>query len=224
MKEHPIVMATESIRAIYAGTKTQTRRVIRTKNLCFGYYPGDRWWVGPHPYGGWWAWEVRGDPEPWMLKTAGKEGGFACPFGVPGDRLRVKETFAELRPEHRIDGRWVYKADCRGADSERCREELGYKWRSPRFMPREAARLFLEVLDVRAQRVQEISEADAVADGTRAISVADIPRQAAWSERQDYSRLWDSLNADRGYPWAENPWVFAIAFRLDKERTHAPDS
>ncbi len=72
----------------------------------------------------------------------------------------------------------------------------------------------MEVTGVKVERLQENSEDDAIAEGVDAISLADVPRQAAWSRRQDFSRLWDSLNVKRGYGWEMNPWVVAVTFTV----------
>lgn len=91
-----------------------------------------------------------------------------------------------------------------------------YRWRSPMFMPRWAARLWLEVEKVRAERLQDIDEADAIAEGSREPSLRDLGgdlAQAAWSERQVFQRLWDHLNEKRGYGWGMNPWVWVVEFK-----------
>jgi hypothetical protein len=64
-----------------------------------------------------------------------------------------------------------------------------------------------------AEWVQDITEAGAITEGVDAVSVDDVPRQAAWSRRQDFSRLWDSINEKHGYGWTVNPAVWAIKFR-----------
>ena len=98
-------------------------------------------------------------------------------------------------------GRWC-QTGCNGAAG---------RWRSPIHMPKWANRLTLEVTGTKIERLQSISEEDAIAEGTRVISVANIPRPAAWSERQDFSHIWDSLHGDGA--WDANPEVVAISFK-----------
>ena len=109
---------------------------------------------------------------------------YRCPYGCPGDRLWVRET-AYYQP-----------ADV---------DDLNPGgWRSPIFMTRAASRITLEITSVRVQRVQEISVEDICAEGLppEAVGPFDL-----------FAFHWDSINAKRGYPWADNPWVWAIAFR-----------
>ena len=113
----------------------------------------------------------------------------SCPYGQPGDLLWVRETFAAAG-----DQSWVeYRADC---DSKVIR------WRPSIHMPRSASRLTLRITDVRVQRVQEISEEDARAEGTTGLAGA----------MTGFPYLWESINAKRGYGWNTNPWVWAISF------------
>jgi hypothetical protein len=104
-------------------------------------------------------------------------------------------------------------------------------WRSPIFMTRAASRITLEITDVRVQRVQEITEADAMAEGVKCEWYDDdgTPASGCWWDyerkcwsgafenhaeaRGSFRTLWDSINAKRGYPWADNPWVWVITFR-----------
>ena len=81
-------------------------------------------------------------------------------------------------------------------------------------MPRWASRLTLTVTEVRVKRLQEISETDAQTEGVESVTVEDTPRPAAWSLRQDYSRLWDSLHGHDA--WEANPWVVAVSFDVRK--------
>jgi hypothetical protein len=81
------------------------------------------------------------------------------------------------------------------------------RWMSPIFMPRAASRLTLEILNIRVERVREISERDAYMEGIDRSPT--MPHPIAW-----YRDLWNSINAKRGYPWADNPWVWAISFRV----------
>ena len=172
MKERPIIMTGESVRAILEGRKTQTRRVIK-----------------PQPRNG----------KDWR-----------CPYGQSGGRLWVRETWQAQS----ITGEWWHKVkkDERPlhnwsvvdrATLPASLNEMPPKWISPLFMPRWASRITLEVTGVRVERVQDISEDDAIAEGTGSTSV--------------YRLLWDSINAKRGYSWDSNPWVWAVGFKIIKE-------
>lgn len=118
----------------------------------------------------------------------------------PGDILWVRETWAPF------GSTYLYKANGGGAG--------GGRWRPSIFMPREAARIFLRVMDVRAERVQEITEEDAWKEGCPEEHIPDkYPRSDVW-----FYELWQTLNAKRGYGWYANPWVWAITFeRISKE-------
>lgn len=203
MTERPILFSSEMVRAILAGKKTQTRRLVKpqpprgtvlTMNgagdraLCFAE-PG----IGPHL--------VCVPPTP-----RSRDHRLPCPYGVPGDRLWVRETFCLRDPEYHPErGYWYAASD--DVDNP--------KWTSPLFMPRNASRITLEIDGVRVQRLQDISEADAQAEGCRGVHGATgqaIPGPPL-SAREDFERLWDRLNAERA-PWRENPWVWAITFRV----------
>ena len=151
MTERPILFSAPMVRALLAGTKTQTRRALRIQPLDVlpmnGEHTG-REWVGL----------MQREPEP-------KGVAFRCKFGVPGDRLWVRETTAEFIDYDYIDGREVelgrdivYRAD--GEDQKR-----HSKWRPSIHMPRERSRITLEIVSVRVERLQDISEADADAEG-----------------------------------------------------------
>lgn len=137
-------------------------------------------------------------------------GEIRNPYGKPGDLLYLKETWRQGTPAFNgpdFDGKLCYRADAP--------EWPPCKWRSPRFMPRWASRRNLEVKAVRVERVQEIGRDgrkahDVLAEG---VSQAAIQREQEWFYLDDapaiaFSRLWDSLNAKRGFGWESNPWVW----------------
>jgi hypothetical protein len=184
MKERPIIMSAESVRAILAGIKTQTRRVIEPQPTCFrkGSRPelvteNGVLWLRDFDFGIKLGWQVG-----------------PCPYGGVGDRLWVRETFTVLA---------VYRAEFP--------DNAGIAWDSPLVMPRWASRITLEITGVRVQRVQEISEDDCIAEG---VDIDFPPHEADQpTPKMLYERLWDSINSKRGYPWASNPWVWAITFK-----------
>jgi hypothetical protein len=208
MKTHPIIMDGESVRAIRERRKTQTRRVVDfdvpsafCATDCKGQLLKEVWWdpgVGDGEY----------------LHVPCKDGATQRLYcrDAPGDRLWVRETWAEKAwteaecaragcPDARTDPTETYlgrpvKAIYRASYNT----ALGDSgpWRSPVHMPRWASRLELEVLAVRAERLQEISEMDVEAEG---YGVA-------------FAECWDALNAKRGHGWQTNPYVWAIEFKV----------
>ena len=166
-------------------------------------------------------------------------GGFKikCPY-PPGTRLWVKETWQEGYNPDNIDKNgdiplgYCYKASDHDISAE---FSLG-RWRSPRFMPKAAARLWLEVRNVRVERVQGITEEDVTAEGLpyrQSISNSPIstPADGKWywgfptpswnggidwvyttNAKEAYKELWNPLNAKRGYPWENNDWVWVYEF------------
>jgi hypothetical protein len=229
MKERPILMNSTSVQAILAGRKTQTRRVIK-----------------PQPELGkpWKDWVV--DPTEVDIPNA------YCPHGISGDRLWCRETWAityeewehydtDLGPEanafltvwtgkkptletlKKLDmGGLTYRADYPDREGPLTCDMV---WRSSIHMPRWASRILLEITDVRVERVQDISMADAIGEGcpeehyhaTRHPVFDDMKRlvqsgavgPVAW-----FSHLWDSINAKRGYGWEVNPWCWVLEFKV----------
>lgn len=199
MKERPIIFNSDEVRAILDGRKTIMRRVIKPQPYEIAY----RDVYGNDESACFWRGEEHEDwPRP-------KD----CPYGVPGDRLWVKETW---RLPYGAPNRWVdYKAD----DARD-----GFKWCSPVRMPRWASRIMLEIVSIRVERLQDISEEDALAEGIRRISHGmdgeyfHFSRTEAdpknWCFPDDaFRELWDSINAKRSYRWDTNPWVWVIWFK-----------
>jgi hypothetical protein len=136
-----------------------------------------------------------------------------------GDILWVRETFTKTK-----DDKYIYRADPMFDDCGK--GDFAWSWTSPIFLPRTAARIFLEVKNVRIERIQEITDEDAKAEGIfreLCVSVADCGHDCGGCESGapyslHFKRLWDHLNAKRGYPWDSNPWVWVYEFmRLDSE-------
>lgn len=124
-----------------------------------------------------------------------------CPYGNASDRLWVRETFAEggmIRPGDKVS----YAADW-GEDARVIR-----RWKPSIFMPRWASRITLEITNVRVERLQEITAADAKAEGVEPFLNRDA---TAW--RAGFQVGWDALNAKRGHSWEKNPWVWVIEFK-----------
>lgn len=231
MKERPIIFSGPMVRELLSGTKTQTRRVVKPQppawtNFALKACNG-------------WAW-IDDLTDPRHGFPDGKEAIF-CPFGVPGDRLYVKEatwiwcekrpngTSASGRKKYRyvpVGRNVVYCAD-QAKPTERIDDDPTHTWRykAARFMPRWASRIALEITGVRVQRVQEITDEDARAEGSFLDRCACMPRakdrgiMASFTLQQchihgsEFRYLWDSINAKRGYGWDVNPWVFVLDFR-----------
>lgn len=198
MTYRPIIFSAPMIRALLEGRKTQTRRLLKPKfpdavnRVCYTCFTPDRHISG------------RGS-------QAGVEWFRKLPF-APGDRLWVRETFARA---WETDGSGnpataettYYRADGEPFDSYEMPDGSvrdGIPWKSPIHMPRWASRLTLTVTDVRVQRLQEISEADAQAEGAKPFTGAEQ------SYVTDFRRIWNSIHGPDA--WDANPWVAAISF------------
>lgn len=201
MKERPILFSSEMVRAILDGRKTQTRRVFNPQPIADGLY----YEYKDIP------WLKTGDPFPFI--------GHLCPYGTHNDLLWVRETWRAVELDNGSDG-ILYKADnhFKSIENSQAAADLwcdayadrkhGNKWRPSIFMPRWASRILLEVTDVRVERVQDINDEDAKAEG------ASISETRTMTHRGAFNILWDRINAHRGYSWESDPWVWAISFRV----------
>lgn len=200
MKERPILFSGAMVRAILSGQKTQTRRVVNP------YPPEERSIIPYLPSA-----IVPQQDGTFAAYTDGRKAKeFRCPYGQPGDRLWVRETFAAAIYS---DGmRFVeYKADRSLSDFDGYDDPAGGRWRPSIHMPRWASRITLEITDVRVERLQDISEADAEAEGVdflRHVHDGDEGLTA----RQLFDCLWSSINGDES--WPSNPWVWVIEFKV----------
>jgi hypothetical protein len=194
MKERPILFSAPMVRAILDGSKTQTRRALRVQPLDVVPMNGDqagREWVGL----------MTRDSEP-------KGTVFRCKFGQPGDRLWVRETWA-FNPDHPGQhSRAIYRADpeCK-YDAER--------WTPSIHMPRAASRILLEITSVRVERLQDISDYDAIAEGiglnATAVGVPMTTPAGETMPRVMYRDLWQGINGPGS--WDANPWVWVVEFK-----------
>ena len=196
MKERPILFSAPMVRALLDGSKTQTRRVVKPQPEWDG-----KWfqWGGHKPNSKYGACAGNSlSTTFWMLD--------ACPYGKPGDRLWVRETFliADARAKHLPP--WVYAADYSYKDRPSTR------WKPSIHMPRAASRITLEIVRVRIERLQDISEADAKTEGWPVHMPSD-PRGYT-SPKQWYAMLWNAINGPES--WALNPWVWVVEFKVVK--------
>lgn len=231
-KERPIIFSGPMVRAILDGRKTQTRRIMRPQPIEVGDEIKFQWatfYGESHVH----TWDENGDGgQNWNVGDYPQEDRFAealkrtphknpCPYGAPGDRLWVRESWAagacseglkplELYPGFHLrdnGGLW-YRADNAAPPSPIT--DRG-KWRQSIHMPRWASRITLEVTDVRVERLQDISNEDAVAEGAR-IPVGEYGGQATFSDRKAFCNIWNSIKGPDA--WDKNPWVWAISFKV----------
>jgi hypothetical protein len=213
MKEHPILFSTDMVRAVLQGRKTQTRRVIRPQknitDMAVAYQAGDGSWI---------FWDSDSPDLAESTKRRYPSGGFKCPFGIPGDGLWVRETWTFWEDPN--NGQDFVKYRAGGKKRFPNIHDLKYsgwafdgKWRPSIHMPRWASRITLEVVSVRVERVQEITEEDAKAEGCEIGHGLDD--SSPFFAKGAFRNLWDSLNAKRGYGWDKNPWVWVVEFKLD---------
>jgi hypothetical protein len=238
VKKRPILFGKEMILAILAGRKTQTRRIMKEPwrislpMTIRGDWPFQGTWAAPgiyeahhNKYG---AVSVKATSNEKMLGIKPAEFEWVCPYGQVGDHLRVRESLREGD-----DGVWVYAADNEPVGCDRVDEGAMLTWAhhkeashcSSIHMPLWASRITLEVTEVRVERVNDISEEDAIAEGL-AIWLDNegrhthygINRADVWERdpRLTFRRLWDGINAKRGYPFDSGVWVWAIAFKRVK--------
>jgi hypothetical protein len=205
VKERPILFSGPMARAILAGKKTQTRRVAKVAR------DGDTLWGRTVKLAGGGTFRKF-----YNLRAADRQKTAAiCPYGEKGDRLWVRESFDFLpcdEPGTADNCEIVYWAD--GSHQTRSAPKSykpmlysGERFRPSIHMPRWASRLTLEVTDVRVQRLQDISEEDARAEGVSPLQM-DLG-----SFRPAFEGLWDSING-KVYPWSSNPWVWVVSFRV----------
>ena len=188
MKERPIIFSGPMVRAILEGRKTQTRRVVKPQHDCRydGLAPA-REYLGRKHLGSWGAYFG------WAFVP--------CPYGQPGDQLWVREAWG-----YDCDRNLVFRADGELAEVNR--------WRPSIHMPSWASRITLEVTDVRVERVQDISDLDALAEGIQVIGRTEVNDLSRGKFRHAFRALWDSINAKRGHGWDKNPWVWVVQFRV----------
>jgi hypothetical protein len=212
VKEHPILMGAPMVRAILDGRKSQTRRVMKPQLKAHFTTDVDYWTSGKH------SGELGKPP-------------LTTPYGQPGDRLWVRETWAprgvHCLPGGKLETMIAYRAD--GATHLFPHHEIArepFDWKPSIFMPRWASRITLEITAVRVERVQDISEADAKAEGIESIdfdgevffknygfkaNAKGHTIKAFGRATQSYESLWEKINGAGS--WADNPFVWVISFR-----------
>lgn len=188
VKERGMIFNDEMVRAILGGNKTQTRRIVEEKF-----------------YG---------------RAVAAELLAKHCPYGQPGDRIWVRETY-------RVHGKatdvatLVYRASVRNSWTEQthrvpvevCNKPVSEKWTPSIHMPRWASRILLEITDVRVERLRDMSEADAKAEGASPAMYKITPPEAVY--RVGFGDIWRSIYGQDN--WLSNPWVWVIEFKRVQE-------
>lgn len=203
IKERPILFSAPMVRAILAGQKTQTRRAVKPQAITPSLLTEGAW------------------------KDASTGKPVRCPYGEPGDRLWVREAFAHYyhdnsEPPFRSPDDVAYKADEFKPD-----EYVYGTWKPSIHMPRWASRILLEIVSVRVERLQDISESDCWEEGIEEVMHDfDELGQAQMAKRLGcciddakplYAQLWESINGAGS--WDANPWVWVVEFkRVEAER------
>ena len=201
MKDRPILFSAPMVRALLDGSKTQTRRLVKPQppahlNKLRHIGNGD--------------WQFVED----TCQLADTVSTVRCPYGQPGDRLWVRETWWRDEEDNSI----IYRVDANSDIVYVNKHETGlakYNWRPSIFMPRAASRITLEITAVRVERLQDISGADAqaegiVPDGDGGWHLADT-RHYMGDPISSYASLWEYINGADS--WDLNPWVWVIEFK-----------
>lgn len=227
----PILFSADMVRAILQSRKTQTRRLIKYGDIKIN----PEWFASIYPDGGgnWVAWshDMPGTAE--FTKKAYPNGeGFICPYGHPGDRLWVRETYQHAACFESNLEEYAYAADY--SDLNEVRKLANVKWRPSIHMPRAASRITLDVRSIQPQRLHDISPADAIAEGIDSFRPVpgDGPPETLYrdyladekfktgqpvrkypftSPIESYRTLWQKINGPQS--WGLNPWVWVIQFR-----------
>lgn len=213
MKTHPILFSTPMVEAILSGRKKQTRRVLKPQPQPSKRYKN--------------AWNIEyKNHAAFNVSIEDLNTEFLgvlnhCPFGKIGDILWVRESFYTPIFE-RLNGKYYYKADLE-------RQGWSFKWKPSIHMPKAACRIFLEITSIRVERLNSISENDAIAEGIASDTCKDHLYNKTLTLYKDYlsnnmkllpasvsfKTLWQSINGMNS--WASNPWVWVIEFkRIEK--------
>lgn len=224
-REVPILFSAPMVLAILAGRKTQTRRIL--KHPLHDTAPGCCW---VPTRGG------RGLSTSWAGGTSSVP--VRQPYGEPGDLLWVRETWASKDPNHvafnadgwcgvRADygGEWVFghhgwilnhsQKDGRYFGLDR----YGGKWKPSIHLPKKYARIWLEVTGVRVERLQDITEEDAKAEGAEGFQLYEDWESPLKGARRSFAELWHSINGAES--WNANPWVWVVGFKRTERKAVA---
>lgn len=204
--ERPILFSGPMVRAILEGRKTVTRRICKPQPSAHAHTTS----AEGNPMSAWWE--------------TGKDINH-CPYGQPGERLWVRETWARVGTTD--PGYLTYRATyprCLPAGLENVPADIrdaGERWRPSIHMPRTACRILLEITAVHVERLQDITEEQAVAEGVdrpeniRDVDVSDGAERELFNAmnqpRDRFKRLWADINGAES--WNANPWVWVVEFK-----------
>ncbi|MFW2576478.1 hypothetical protein [Serratia nevei] len=214
MKERPVIFNGEMVRAILDGRKTQTRRVMKVQpsehfhpmNMSLELDYSARWYTPGVVDKDGYLQPAKGQ----VFGVAGVDEGYACPFGAVGDRLWVRETWAEAGAS--APDLTLYRANYPAhvpAVYENVPAADEIIWRPSIHMPRWACRITLEITAVRVERLNDISEEDAKSEGVAPSQHIITPPEALY--RVGFLKLWQSIYGAEN--WSANPWVWIIEFK-----------
>ncbi len=204
MKERPILFSGPMVRALLAGSKTQTRRAAKVESTL-----GIDSILAPRRAGG--------RAATYLLPDQAAEAAACCPYGKPGDRLWVREAFMHEPADYCWEA--SVSIPCRPAETayraDFPNSQPGEGWKPSIHMPRNLSRILLEITGVRVERLQDISQADAQAEGAPPShpSIDQISREFGYPDfpRSWYAQLWEEINGPGA--WAQNPWVWVVEFK-----------
>jgi len=234
MRERPILFSGPMVRAILDGTKTQTRRVVKPQpvNVPVGAY------CNPYNknYEHFTFWTSDNKMCNGQVGNVKNTCHWKCPYGAPGSRLWVREAWKvlafsgrNLDKENQIYEYTIgYRATKDLGPEDLSSQTILFKsprkayrkpdaWRPSIHMPREYSRILLEVVNVRVERLQDISEEDAKAEGATpsdALLTGEFSGLKRVAYRLEYKNLWNRINGPGS--WDANPWVWVVEFRRVK--------
>lgn len=207
VKERPIIFSSEMIRAILDSRKSQTRRVIKplkrensiiTRPAAEKYHAINAWGGG--------AW-----------RKGSRIETIPCPYGIPGDRLWVKETWCNPQyPKLIFPSFTLYKANYSEQNLQSMKAKIRNGWKLSIHMPQWASRITLEIVDVRVERVQDAGPRESSREGipSRDYAGCRTNTQINKDAVEDFREYWDSIYAKKGFGWSQNPFVWALTFKL----------
>jgi hypothetical protein len=197
-KERPMLFSTEMVKAILDDRKTQTRRICKrqpTPHTAYNSYKDGTFNICGADY---------------------DSNDIKCPYGSVGDVLWVRETWLNVNAIDEEPG-YVFKAD-----NPNWMMASGEHWKPSIHMPKKAARIWLEITNIRVERLHEITELDAMKEGILRdpLSVTKYHNYLdesfpTYSAKHSFKSLWVSINGDES--WLDNPWVWVVEFkRIEK--------
>ncbi len=196
-RDYPILFDTEMVQAIISGSKTATRRLFKSP-LSKAMEPAHQIWY---------------DGGEWIARL--KNGQcykypIVCPWGEPGDYLWVKETWAPAIND------FAYKADYSKEVLEEKRNQG--LWRPSIHMSKTTARIWLQITDVKAQRIQTITESEAKEEGVKIAKILGLGEIGQSNYREGFIAKWISIYGIES--WYENPWVWAVKFSVCESKPY----